>query len=142
MPKRKSQKFPAYQTQQLFFSPAFRSLKPASKDILTMLYYNIDMASKTKNGKYTPCITNRCDIRLPYEEITRYLGYKDKAIWTAFKEMLSNGFIKIVKQGGGAKGDMNVYGITEDWRKWEPGMVIREIKRNSKRGWQAKTNAE
>jgi hypothetical protein len=134
--RRKSQKFPGYLTQQLFMSQAYRTMKPASKEIFTMLLFDVKIASKNKKGKYVPFVENRHELMLPYAQITEYLGYKDKAIWTAFKELLEHGFITIEKQGGSKKGDANVYGLSEDWRKWEPGMIIREIKIRAKKGWE------
>lgn len=124
-------------TYQLFVSAAFRDLKPSAKDILQLIYFEIEMTSQKKRGKYIPVITNRNNIKLPYEEIMERTGYGKKAVWTAFKDILAHGFIEVVHHGGGTKGDLNIYGITEDWRKWEPGQVIRELGRNGKVGWQS-----
>jgi hypothetical protein len=133
----KSQKYPAYFTYELFMSNAFRHLRPSAKDILIQVYYEISFSSnRNRSKKYVPVITNRHDIRLSYQEIGKRLGYKEKAIWAAFRQFMAHGFLKVIKHGGGSKGDYNVYGITEDWRKWNPGQVIREIKRNGKSGWQ------
>lgn len=133
----KMNQFAIYFTYGLITSPAYLELKPASRHILILLYFKI--RAKTKKGKKgTRIMTNREDIKLPYREIEEESGYKNKAIWTAFSECLAHGFIKVVKYGGGAKGDMNIYGITEDWREWEPGKVIREHKKNGKVGFQKK----
>ena len=87
--------------------------------------------SRTK--KYTPTVTNRYDIKLTYREIQKRLGYTEKTIWESFKQFLGHGFLKVIKHGGGSKGDVQVYGITEDWRHWEKGDVILTIKKTEDR---------
>lgn len=135
----KSQKYPAYLTYELFMSDAFRHLKPAARDILIQVYYEVEFASKKKrNQKYAPVVTNRDEIVLTYKEINARLGYSEKTIWQSFKQIIAHGFLKIIKYGGGSKGDYQVYGIVEDWRKWKPGEVVRDIRPNGKTGWQKK----
>lgn len=137
MRKEDSQQFPGYMTYQLYISDAFRGLRPASRDILGLLFFEINIAPHNKRGqKYQPTVTNRNDIRLPYAEIEERLGYSQKTIWTAFKEILAHGFLKVIKYGGGRKGDCNIYGLSEKWRNWEPGQIIHEMKTNGKTGWQ------
>jgi len=129
----KSQKFAAYFTKEVFLSPAYRALRPSAKEILILTYYKANF-NQGKKGKRI--LINRKDIKLPYREITDNLGYQTKAIWGAFKQLLAHGFIEVIDHGGGAKGDVNTYGITEDWRKWKTGEVVREIKKNGKIGFQ------
>ncbi len=117
-------------------SDAFRALKASTKEILIQIYFEIDLTSKKKRGKYQPQIKNRYEIKMPYREIKERLGYSDKTIWLAFQQILAHGFLKIIENGGGCKGDVNVYGITEDWRDWKSGKVIRKIRKNGKAGWQ------
>jgi hypothetical protein len=132
----KSQKFSGYLTYQLFVSDAFRSLKPASRDILALIYFEVKLTSAKKRGKYTPVILNRDNIKAPYVEIQERLGYSKKTIWTAFKEILAHGFLEVVENGGGCKGDCKVYKISEKWREWKQGQIINEIGKNGKIGWQ------
>ena len=126
-----------YFTYEVFTSSAFRDLKPAARDILMQAYFEIKMTSRrSRQSKYSQAVINRHDIKLTYQEIKARLGYSDKTIWSSFKQILGNGFLKVIKHGGGAKGNYQVYGIAEDWRKWEPGQVVREIRKNGKAGWQ------
>jgi len=113
----KSQKFCGYQTYELFISPAFRDLKPASREILTLAYYEVKLISPKKGGKYKAVVSNRYNIKLPYIEIQTRLGYSQKTVWTAFKEILAHGFLEVVKNGGGCKGDCKTYKISEKWRE-------------------------
>ena len=136
MAKNNSQGYPGYLTRELFLSPAFRELKPAAKDILILFYYEIRMKQKDKKGKESRVVTNKDEIKLTYRQIWDALKYSDKCIWESLKQILAHGFLKVVKYGGGAKGDVQVYGIREDWRKWTPGQVIYELRKNGKAGWQ------
>jgi hypothetical protein len=135
-----SQKFAGYLTYQVFMSPAFRELKPAARDILTLLYFEVKFSSpRSRSKKYTPTVTNRHNIKLTYREIHTSVGYSEKTIWESFKQFLEHGFLKVIKHGGGSKGDVQIYSITEDWRHWKKGEVIRTIQKNGKIGRQRKT---
>jgi len=135
----KSQKYISYFTYEVFVSDAYGSLRASSKEILLLLYFELEYSPQHKRSqKYTPRIVNRNDIKLPYKDIERVRGYSKGTIWKALKELLEKGFIKIIRAGGGAKGDTSVYGITEDWRTWKPGQVVRELKIKGQIGWQKK----
>ncbi len=136
----KSQKFSSYFTYEVFNSLAFRTLKPSSRDILIQIYFEVNVNSaKKRNQKYTPKISNRDDIKLPYAEITARLGYRHKTVWEAFKEIFAHGFLDVIVFGGGCKGDCKIYSISEKWSEWKPGQVIYEIGKNGKIGFQKKT---
>ena len=132
----KSQKFCGYLKYDLYVSSAFRALRPATRDILILIYFEINLTSSKKRGKYTSVIVNRFEIKLPYAEIQIRLGYSKKTVWIAFKEILAHGFLEVVENGGGCKGDCKVYKISENWREWKQGQIINEIGKNGKIGWQ------
>ena len=121
----------------LFLSPAYRDLTGAQKDILTYIYMHVEL--KTSNtGKTKHVVTNRKSLVVPYKDIAGYLGYSEHTVWEAFKKFLANGFLGVIENGGGRKGDCKIYEVTEDWRQWQPGKVFREIGQNGKVGWQKK----
>ncbi len=137
----KSQKFCGYFTYQIFMSEAFRALKPAARDILIQIYFEIKMNSKKKSPKkYTPQVTNRHEIKMPYRDIREGLGYSDKTIWKAFKQFMAHGFLNVVTYGGGCKGDVSIYEIKENWRKWKPGQIIFKIRKKGLRDGRKKKN--
>ena len=104
---------------------------------MSLVFFEIDISPlKKKARKYTPVITNRDNIKLPYAEIEEALGYRHKTIWEAFKDILAKGFLEITTHGGGGKGDCNIYKISEKWRTWQHGQIINEIRKNGKIGWQ------
>jgi hypothetical protein len=139
MRKLTSDKYPGYLQYQLFCSPAFRELRAATKDIFILMCFEIDLHKKQdrEKNRSTFVVKNRHEIKLPYDEIKKRLGYSHKTIWTAFKELFEHGFLDLVKMGGGKKGDPNIYKLCEEWRKWEPGQTIRTLPdKNFKTGWQ------
>jgi len=138
MKNEKSTKYPAYLTYQLFTSEAFRHLAPSARDVLILTLYEVRFSQSKKRGKYTPVVLNRNELIIPYAEIKSRLRYSDKTIWSAFRQIMAHGFLKVVKHGGGAKHDYQVYGLSEEWRKWKPGEVVEAIRKNGKSGWQKK----
>ena len=56
----------------------------------------------------------------------------------SLKTLLVRGFLKIVHQGGGYKKDKNIYGISDNWRIWEPGKDFSPKTKDVKRGFQGK----
>lgn len=143
MRKLTSEKYPGYLRYDLFCSPAFRDLRPATRDIFTLLTYEIELETqkKTSKDRRVQRVKNRSEIKLPYDEIKDRLGYSHKTIWTAFKELFEHGFLDSVKLGGGCKNDPNIYKICEDWRTWQPGKIIRTLpEKNIKFGWQKLKN--
>jgi len=144
MRKLTSDQYPGYLEYQLFVSPAFRDLKPAIRDIFILMCYEIRLTKKKKrnSNRQVSHVLNRHEIKLPYKEIKKILGYKsDKTIWTAFNDLYEHGFIDSAKVGGGCKGDPNIYKICEDWRTWQPGKICHVMpKKNIKFGWQKEKN--
>lgn len=138
MKDKKSQQFCKYFNYQLFASDAFQTMRASSKNVLTLILFEIKSTSgiQKQKDKHAGDMTNRNDIRLPYDDIMAVTGLKKKAVWSAFKEIFAHGFLEVVHHGGGSKGDVNIYGIREDWRKWEEGQVIRKMRLNGKAGWQ------
>jgi len=65
-------------------------------------------------------------------------NFHQEQIRRNFKTLLSRGFIKKVHQGGGFKKDKNIYGISDNWRLWEPGKDFSPKKKDVKRGYQGK----
>jgi hypothetical protein len=119
-------------------------LRPATRDIFILLSYEIQIEktdTRNKSRKVSYVKNRDAGVVLPYDNIKERLGYSHKTIWTAFRELFEHGFIDTLKMGGGCKGDHNVYKICEDWRKWEPGQIVRTMPdKNIKFGWQQKKN--
>ena len=114
----KSERFPVNLQYRLFTSKAFLDLKPASRGILILLYFEIIYGEDENNGKFYP--VNLDEIALPYKEIREKMGYTDKTIWTSLKDIMAHGFIESNSSGSRS----NVYSISDSWNGWKPGMII------------------
>ena len=124
IPKRKAL-FPKLLRYKMFLSPAFRDLKPAAKDILILMFFEIQSNSPKQSH-----------LILPYKEIKENLNYTEKTIWTSIKKLLAHGFINVVKKGGKSKGDFSIYKIENKWESWKPGLEIFKLnKTNKNRGF-------
>ena len=131
-----SEKFAPQLKYNLFTSPAFRDLKPASKDILILLYYEVIYHKAGSRGKFYPI--NLDEIVLPYKEIRERLGYTDKTIWTSMTDILAHGFLKVSSYGGKARGDFQIYSIQSKWENWNPDDIMFILKRRGRVGFQRK----
>jgi len=131
-----SEKFPPHLKYNLFTSPAFLDLKPASKMILILFYYEVLYHKAGSRGKFYPINLN--EIILPYKEIRERLKYTDKTIWTSIKDILAHGFLKVSSYGGKARGDFQIYSIKTSWESWEPGDTKFNLMAKSMLGFQKK----
>jgi len=68
MREKNSQKYSGYLTYELFVSRAFRDLKPAARDILQLVYYEIQFMKPKKNHRKSTArqVSNGNDIKMPY----------------------------------------------------------------------------
>ena len=128
-------RFAGYLTYGLFCSAAYRTMNPAFKDILHLVYFEIKLKSY-KRTPYKQTIINQSDIKMPYTQIKDILGYSERTCWAAFKEFQARGFLEVVAYGGGGRGDFQVYKIVEGWRRWTPGTVIKKARKSGNKGWQ------
>ena len=129
-----SEKFPAKLQYRIFTSPAFLDLKPASKMILILMYYEIKFKKFGSKKKWLPL--NEDNIVLPYKEIRHRIKYTDKTIWTSIQDLMAHGFINIRSYGGRAKGDFTIYIIKADWQNWEVGSVVYRSRTSKRVGFQ------
>ena len=129
-----SEKFPAKLQYRLITSPAFIDLKPASKFILTLFYYEIKFESYGRKKKWVA--VNENNISLPYKEIRERIGYSDMTIWRAIQDILAHGFLNIAHYGGKAKGDFTIYCVKSQWENWIPGKVYFKTAPSRKIGFQ------
>lgn len=51
-------------------------------------------------------------------------------------ELMEKGFIEIKDPGGCYKRHKAIYALSEEWRRWKPGMVIFKRCQDIRRGWQ------
>ena len=131
-----SKKFPASLQYRLFTSIAFRNMKPASREILILFYFEVNFKKYSSRDRLQPI--NDKHLILPYREIGERLGYSDKTIWTAIQDILAHGFLNIVEHGGLGKQQPTIYRISRQWRQWEPGKEIFKLLPSGRVGFQRK----
>lgn len=122
--------------RDIFIGQAFLNLRGKSSQILIIfLGKRIFIKVKSKKAKKSLC-TNENHITFTYKE-AEALGFSKPQFTRAIDDLLAKGFIKIVHQGGAFKKDKTIYGLSENWRLWKPGIVFECRKRDCvKRGFQ------
>ena len=65
-------------------------------------------------------------------------NYRPETIRRCFKLILVRGFIKVMHQGGAYQKDKTIFGMSDNWRIWEPGRDFSPKKKDVKRGFQGK----
>jgi hypothetical protein len=55
---------------------------------------------------------------LPKDGVTR------PRIIRSFEQLMARGFIRIVHRGGTYKQDKSIYALTDEWKRWQKGMVF------------------
>lgn len=126
--------------RDLFTAPAYLELSGFAPQLLILFLGKRDIA-KDKSVK------NRDSINMTYIELECFYerrevqgrfpaklprGITKQRIIRALDNLLAHGFIQIVRKGGAYQQDKSVYGLTEDWRLWQPGMVFRTRERDTR----------
>ena len=132
MGRNKKVKSGTWITREMISSKAFTSLSGNAKQILLMFMLKRDM------NKQHIC-TNCNNLTMTYLELENMHGEGDGlsrgGVTHAIEKLLERGFIEIVRQGGGYQQDKTVYGLTEEWRWWTPGSVIRTRPKGRSEGY-------
>jgi hypothetical protein len=75
------------------------------------------------------------EFTLTYKELEAH-GINQKSATRGIDELLAKGFISIVDQGGMYEKHKAVYGLSDNFYLWKPGMVFEKRKRDVHRGYQ------
>jgi hypothetical protein len=120
----------------MIISKAFWNLSGTCKNLLLLFLGKRKM--RFQKGKIPICI-NPDEICMTYKELEAPpFEFHPETIRRCLKTLLVRGFIKIVHQGGGYKKDKTIYGISDKWLIWKPGMDFSPKKKDVKRGFQGK----
>ncbi|MFH7326615.1 hypothetical protein [Desulfurivibrio sp. C05AmB] len=148
--KKKSRKMQpgTWLERDLFTSPAFLELGGFAPQLLILFLGKRDIDPNTK------VVVNRDNITMTFIELEQFYerrekqlkdqgsgtlaplpkgGIKRPRITRALDQLLAHGFIRIIRRGGAYKKDKTIYGLTEDWRFWRPGTVIRSREPDTRR---------
>ena len=113
---------------ELIRSDAWRCLSAAQKDI--WLFIMTCRRYPRKNRDYwNP--TNKDDLKAPVIAVQDFFNGEARGmacnspnpdtIRKAFQKFMEVGLLSLVHQGGGGKGDQNIYKLEHAWRTWRKG---------------------
>lgn len=122
--------------RDLFHSRAFLELSGFAPQLLILFLSERDMNNPGR------VVTNKDAINMTYVELEKiYSSYESQGLKATRKDLpkgicrprivraidclLAHGFIRIVRRGGAYLMDKTVYGLVDDWRLWQPGIVYR-----------------
>jgi hypothetical protein len=134
MGRRKKAPSGTWVTREMIMSKAFTSLSGNAKQVLLMFLAKRDMTKRH--------VCSNCDsLTMTYLELENMHGEADGmargTITYSIEQLLARGFIRLIRQGGGYQKDKSVYGLTDDWRFWVPGSVIRSRTKGRSYGYSA-----
>lgn len=117
-------------THELLRSEAFRSLTKAQTDIwmfaLTERRFPGKKGKKRRDIDYWHPLNNR-EFMLSHKSIKKFFSNSggklpsQPTITAAITRFMEVGLLSIVKMGGNGPGDMTVYRLEHNWRKWKVG---------------------
>ncbi len=120
-------------------SKAFWALSGTAKGMLLQFLMKRNMDKKHN-------ILNKRNITMTYKELENLHGcdlfgkadgLSRGSIARALKDLMAKGFIEIVRQGGAYQKDKTIYDLTDDWKWWTRGTVIRKKSPGKKAGYHA-----
>ena len=121
---------------EMVISKAFMSLNGSCKNLL--LLFLLKRKLKFQKGKVPICL-NPDEICMTWKELEgEPFNFHPEQIRRNIKTLLVRGFIKIVHRGEEYKKDKSIYGLSDNWRIWEPGKDFSPKKKDVKRGFQGK----
>ena len=100
-------------TRELLLSKAYVKLSSSGKTILAVFLLKRDMNNKHE-------ILNKRKLSVTYKELEA-LGMPRGSITAGITDLLSKGFLEIVRCGGAYQQDKTIYGLTDDWPIWQIG---------------------
>ena len=110
--------------RELFESKAYLELRGFASQLLTLFLAKRRFQTVGKPGKQKKVCVNCDRICFTYVEAKKKYGITIPRLKRAFDELLAKGFISIVHQGGAFKQDKSIYGLSDKWRLWQPGMIF------------------
>lgn len=86
-----------------------------NKDAITMTYAELENIFNRHESK---------GLATAKDNLPR--GISRPRIVRALDNLLTHGFIRIIRRGGAYQQDKSIYGLAEDWRLWRPGTIFQE----------------
>ena len=107
-------------------SQAYLSLSGIAPQVLSLflLKRQFEKVGGKKNGKPKKVCVNQNSLSLTYIEAKEKFGITQPRLTRAIDDLLAKGFLACIHQGGAYQQDKSIFGLSENWRLWRPGMVI------------------
>ena len=124
-------------------SQAYLSLSGIAPQVLSLFYLKkqYEKVGGKKNGKQKRVCINGNSLSLTYIEAKEKYGITQPRLTRAIDDLLAKGFLICIHQGGAYQQDKSIFGLSENWRLWRPGMVFETRKKETvKRGFRKPKN--
>lgn len=122
--------------REMFESKAFTALHGFAPQLLILFLAKRKFEVHGKPGKEKRNCVNRDSIHFTYIEAQEKYGVSKPRFTRSIEDLLRKGFVTIIYRGGGYQQDKTVFGLSENWRIWQPGAVMEERPKSKvKRGY-------
>ncbi len=117
-------------------SKAYLALKGIAPQLLSLFLLKRRFDRVGRKGEKKYLCTNSESISFTYIEAKKKYEITKSRFSRAIDELLAKGFIMIIHHGGSFKQDKTIYGLSDNWRFWQPGIVFEMRERETvKRGF-------
>jgi hypothetical protein len=114
-----------YIHSEILESEAYLSLKGAAPQVLTLMLLKRQFEKhKLKKGRVDSVCVNGDSLTFTYIEAEKKYGITQPRLTRAIDELLAKGFITRRHHGGAYKQDKAIYGLSDKYLFWKPGVVI------------------
>jgi len=127
-----------YIEADLLESQAYLSLSGIAPQILSLflLKRQFEKVGGKKGSKPKKVCINANSLSLTYIEAKEKYGITQPRLTRAVDDLLAKGFLTSIRRGGAYQQDKSIYGLSDNWRLWRPGMVFETRKKEPvKRGF-------
>jgi hypothetical protein len=127
-----------YIEAEILESQAYLSLSGISPQVLFLflLKRQFEKVAGKKNGRQKRVCINANSLSLTYIEAKEKYGITQPRLTRAIDDLLAKGFLTCIRQGGAYQQDKSIYGLSEKWRMWRPGVILESRKNEPvKRGY-------
>ena len=116
---------------EMIENKAYLALKGFAPQLLSLFLLKRRFDSIKRKGKTKRVCLNRDSISFTYIEAKEKYGITKSRFSRAIDDLLAKGFITIIHHGGSCQQDKTIYGLSENWHIWQPGIVFEVRKKET-----------
>ena len=102
----------------LLNSKAYLALGGIAPQLLMLFYFKRRLEKVGKKGKERWICTNAAEIEFTYLEAKSKYGISNPRFTRGIDNLIANGFLDIVHQGGAYRHDKTIYALSNRWTKF------------------------